>query len=123
MKYLILLAVTLSLIVLSACDNRDKTKIEMDKSFREYIENRETNFRTQIQHIETVSYEKIEDLDRQNPLEVYRARVYFVAATSQNGSMKVYNINDTVTSYFDQNLKMVRLINNGTKQNYKNSSL
>ena len=113
MKHIILLTIALLVLTLSACDSRDKTKIALDKSFREYIENndKEKNYRTRIQHVEIVSYTKTEGMEQQDVSEAYRARVYFVATTSYEGSVKVYNINDTVTSYFDENLKMVRMIN------------
>lgn len=112
MKHILLISIITSFLLFNACDTRDKVKVAMDKSFKEYIENndKEKHFQTKIQHISTVAYKEIEDSGNG---EVYEAKVYFVATTSLVGSRKVYNINDTITSYFDKDLRMTRKINTG----------
>lgn len=112
-RLFILLGVLLFTFIFSACDNRDKTKIAMDKSFREFIKenDKKTNYNTRIQHVDIISYIALEDSNRQNENEVYEAKVHFMATTSYEGSMKIYNINDTITSFFDKDLKMTRKIN------------
>lgn len=111
--FIILSGVILIALMFSACDNRDKTKIAMDKSFKEFIKenDQKTNYNTRIQHVDIISYTALDDSNRQNENEMYEAKVHFMATTSYEGSMKIYNIDDTITSFFDKDLKMTRKIN------------
>lgn len=107
----------ISVSYLTSCDSRDKTKIAMDKAFKKYIAKNDSikNYNTKVVKIETISYNKIAPNAVDSTEEVYQAQVYFVGSTAYEGSIKVYNINDTVTSYFDKDLNMTRWINSNNQ--------
>lgn len=117
MKHLTILGVITVLLLFSACDSRGREKVAMNKAFRAYIAKNDSikNYHTKIEHVEIVSYERLNKVDTIEHQNAYQARVYFVGTTAYEGSKKIYNINDTVVSYFDKDLNMTHMVNTGVK--------
>lgn len=111
---------TLGLILLAflSCTNEEVKKNEimrkMDASFKIYIRDNDLrkNFITKLKKVKTISYKELTDEDaKQSPEELYEAKVLMVGTTALMNSARVYNLNDTVTCYFNEDLKMLRLVN------------
>ena len=106
----------LLLIITFACTNtaREKQiKSDMNKAFKVYIQNNDLrkDLVTKLTLVETISYKELGEERQENSEEVYEAKILMRGTTSQMYSAKIYNLNDTVTCYFDENLKMLRLVN------------
>ena len=100
-----------------SCANEDtgqrKVLNKMNESFKVYI--RDNDLRkdlvTKLKKVEAISYKELEESEREHKDEFYEAKVHMQGTTSYMRSTKIYNLNDTVTCYFDENLKMLRLVN------------
>lgn len=117
MKQLTILGAITILLLFAACDKTGREKVAMNKAFRAYIAQNDSikNYNTKIEHVEIVSYERLTYVDTVEHKDAYEARVRFVATTAYEGSKKIYNINDTVVSYFDKDLNMIHMVNTGVK--------
>lgn len=100
-------------IVFSSCSNTGKIKMAMNKSFRAYIAKNDSikGYQTKIDQVKIISYKELNDDKQGKENKIYEARILFVGLTSYEGSQKIYNINDTVLSYFDENLNMTHMVN------------
>lgn len=114
MKYII--TILTSVIFLHSCGPSAQEKANMDKinkSFKVYIKNNDTkkNFVTNLKKVEVISYAEIPIENGENLDEKYEAKVYMYGTTSYMSSSKIYNLSDTVTCYFDDKFRMLRLVN------------
>lgn len=116
MKYIKVLLV-FALVILFSCSN-EKAKekqvlVKMEQSFKIYI--RDNDLRkdlvTKLEKVEALSFVELADSLRDNPEEIYEAKIHMMGTTSFMYSAKIYNMNDTVTCYFDNDMKMLRLVN------------
>lgn len=114
MRYIII--TLLSSLMLFSCNQnaREQTNmIKMNKSFKTYI--RDNDIRkdlvTDLKRVEVLSYVENPEEKREHPDEKYEAQVYMYGTTSFMNSSRIYNMKDTVTCYFDENFRMLRLVN------------
>lgn len=103
----------LSLTVLSCTQSEDKAvKKAMDASFHKYIKDNDIrkDLVTKLRFVSVLSYKELSG-DPENPEgEKYEATVYMQGTSGYSYSAKIYNIDDTVTCYFDKDLNMLRLV-------------
>lgn len=90
--------------------SKDTNPEKMERAVKRYIKNNdaEKGLRTYIERIETISYEQIPEDKKMESEDVYICQMLLVAKSAYEGSGRVYNINDTMTCYFDKEIRFLR---------------
>jgi hypothetical protein len=66
---------------------------------------------TKIERLEALSFEKIPDGNRENPDEVYLCKVLIRGTWFYYNSNRIFNINDTINTYFNNKKVFLRMDN------------
>lgn len=108
-----LLYVTILFLVFAACTEKEKKDpmlIEMEKAVKHHImlNDAEKGIITDLKYIVPISYEQIPENGKQQPDDVYLGKVYLQGKSSYVNSSRIYNIDDTLTCYFDKDVKFLR---------------
>lgn len=108
----IIYIVVLSCISLCACDDKRQELMlnDMAKEIRHHItiNDADKNLRTKIKYLTPLSYEELAEEDRQEANDAYRCKVHLVGTSSYQNSSRIYNMNDTLTCFFDKDIKFLR---------------
>lgn len=106
-------------LVLAACGDRKQERMlsDMGKAIRHHImiNDVDNNLVTNIKYVTPISYEELSEGNKQDAKDAYSCRVYLVATSSYMNSSRIYNIDDTLTCYFDKDIKFLRWDKQETK--------
>lgn len=108
--FFLLLSIGLTSCNLSYQNNLEK----MGDAVRQHMRYRDADNGTitKVEYFKPISYEKIAKDKRQKPDEAYLFRVYIQGTWSYDNSYRIYNINDTVNCYLNEDKKVLRMDEN-----------
>lgn len=112
-KYFYLILFVFSFCCFSSCSTYDRNLEKMGESVRDHLRYRdaENGTVTKITYLKALSYEKIPEDKREKEDEVYLCKVHMQGTWSYYNSYRIFNMNDTVDSYFSKNMTFLRLGN------------
>lgn len=84
-------------------------KAKLARSFKTYIKSNDEKKEliTDLKEVEVISYSEISN--QENAEEKYEAQIFMRGTTSYSKGSRIYNLNDTVSCFFDESLTMLRL--------------
>lgn len=105
----ILSTIIILLFTAISCSPEGEMKANLTRSFKTYIKNNDEKKEliTDLKEVEVISYSEI--ASKENAEEKYEARIFMRGTTSYSKGSRVYNLNDTVSCFFDESLTMLRL--------------
>lgn len=106
----IALIIVVSLFSFS-CKNNNYNLEVMGKAVERHFKynDEENEIHTVIETLKPISYSAIDKTMREQPNDAYLCKVYVKARWSYLEGSRVFNINDTLDCYFDQDLKFNRI--------------
>ena len=108
----IFFATILLILLFVACENNKQQRMlsDMGKAIRHHImiNDVDNNLVTKIKYVTPISYQELTDRDKPEAKDAYSCKVYLVATSSYMNSSRIYNIDDTLTCYFDKDIKFLR---------------
>lgn len=110
MKKILLISFTTFLF--GACGIKYNSDLEkMGKSLESHFKynDQKQNTVTTLELLQPLSYEKLEDNQKEKPEDTYLTRFYVRGKWNTIGSSLIYNMNDTISCYFDKDLKYLRM--------------
>lgn len=111
MRKFFLATILLALMLVACEDNKQQRMLsDMGKAIRHHImiNDVDNNLVTKIKYVTPISYQELTDGSKPDTKDAYSCRVYLVATSSYMNSSRIYNIDDTLTCYFDKDLKFLR---------------
>lgn len=105
----IFLTTIILLFTIISCSPEGEMHAKLTRSFKTYIKNNDEKKEliTDLKEVEVISYSEISN--QENDKEKYEARIFMRGTTSYSKGSRIYNLNDTVSCYFDESLTMLRL--------------
>lgn len=107
-----ILFIIASLFILGACgDKRQELMMNnMTKAIKHHImiNDVDKNLETKIKYITPLSYEVLSEDNKIEADDAFRCKVHLVATSSYMNSSRIYNIDDTLTCFFDKDIKFLR---------------
>lgn len=90
--------------------SHDANLEKMGRAVKKYIKSNdaEKNLRTAVELLEPLSYEEIPEDKRIEKEDAYVCKVHLIAKSAYEGSARIYNINDTMTCYFNDKIQFLR---------------
>jgi len=104
---------TALIVGLLSCSNSQYDLDRMGTAVRQHIRasDPDNGTITKIERLEAVSYEKIPEDKRGNPDETYLCKVLIQGTWSYYNSNRIFNVNDTVNTYFNSKKVFLRMDN------------
>lgn len=108
-------------LAFGACNEKEKKDpvlIEMEKSVKHHImlNDAEKSMITDLKYVVPISYAPIPENEKLQPRDAYLGRVYLLGKSSYVNSSRIYNIDDTLSCYFDKDLKFLRWDKDGKEE-------
>lgn len=100
------------ILLFSACNIREKNTLSaMKKAFAEHVVKKDIENQTQttVKFLRAVSYEEIPENKRDNPDELYEAKIYLESRWVYLNGSRIYNVADTLDCYFDKDINLIRV--------------
>lgn len=112
-KYIYLALITLSVI---ACKDLkyDYNLKQMGQALNEHFKQKDLDNSTvtNITLLKPISYEKIAENKRLQPDEMYLTKIYVKGTWSYMDSNRIYNMDDTLSCFFNEDLSLLRVETN-----------
>ncbi|WP_029904513.1 hypothetical protein [Prevotella sp. 10(H)] len=107
-KYILIFSI---LSIFASCSTNQYDLEKMAGAVKSHLRYRdaEKGTITKIEVLDPVSYEKIPEDMRENPDEVYLCKIYMRGTWAYADSYRIYNIDDTIKSYFSKDKTFIRL--------------
>ncbi len=104
---------TLLIIGIFSCSNSQYDLDRMGAAVKQHIRynDADNGTITKIDNIKAISYEKIPEADREHPDDVYRCKIFIQGRWSYLNSNRIFNLNDTINSYFNSKKVFYRMDN------------
>lgn len=110
-KYL--LSLLFVVFMFPSCDFHQRNLENMGYSVKNHFKEKdvENGTITKFETLKALSYEEIPEDKRNTPEEYYVCKVYIKGTWSYMGGFRVYNMDDTLNSYFTKDKVFIRIEN------------